>query len=235
MLLEVKNLKVYYDKVEALKGISINVDAGKIVAIIGANGAGKTTLTKTVMGLQAAKEGEIWFQGHQINGYPAHGRVKQGMRLVPEGRRLFPDMTVMDNLLCAAHLERDKKILTDTLEGIFVHFPILKARRKQNAGSLSGGEQQMLAIARALIGHPTLLLLDEPTLGLSPIMCQEVREIIKSIHTESLGIFLAEQNARMALQIADTAYVLENGVIQLAGKSEDLVKNPLVKKIYFGG
>ena len=236
MLLEVKDITVHYFKVPAVRNISITVDDGEIVALIGSNGAGKTTMLRAISGLKHPTTGEILFKGQRINKLPPHKINALGIAMVPEGRRVFPQMTVMENLLMGAFLRKEKEdIQKDLDEVIFRHFPRLKERKNQTAGTLSGGEQQMLAMGRALMSAPKLLLLDEPSLGLSPIMCGEIGKIIMNIHTEGRTVILVEQNARLALGLAQNAYVIETGDIALSGPSEELRKNDDVKKAYLGG
>jgi branched-chain amino acid transport system ATP-binding protein len=235
MLLEIKNLWVRYDLVEALRGLSITLDQGEIVTMLGANGAGKSTTLKTISGLKTPASGEVWFEGKRIDGLPPHAIVKQGIAHVPEGRRIFPEMTVMDNLLLGTHLRWDSKRIKEDLEDIFGHFPILRERRNQQGGSLSGGEQQMLAMARALMSSPKVMLMDEPTLGLSPLMVREIRRITGAINKNGVGIILVEQNARMALSTAHRGYVLVTGRIVLEGDSQQLKNDEQVKKYYLGG
>ncbi len=235
MLLEIKNLWVRYDLVEALRGLSITLDQGEIVTMLGANGAGKSTTLKTISGLKAPASGEVWFQGKRIDGLPPHAIVKQGVAHVPEGRRIFSGMSVMDNLLMGTHLRWDSKGIKKDLEDIFGHFPILRERRNQQGGSLSGGEQQMPAMARALMTSPKVILMDEPTLGLSPLMVREIRRMIGAINKNGVGIILVEQNARMALSTAHRGYVLVTGRIVLEGDSQQLKNNEQVKKYYLGG
>ena len=235
MLLEIKNLWVRYDLVEALRGLSITLDHGEIVTMLGANGAGKSTTLKTISGLKAPASGEVWFQGKRIDGLPPHAIVKQGVAHVPEGRRIFSGMSVMDNLLMGTHLRWDSKGIKKDLEDIFGHFPILRERRNQEGGSLSGGEQQMLAMARALMTSPKIILMDEPTLGLSPLMVREIRRLTGAINKNGVGIILVEQNARMALSTAHRGYVLVTGRIVLEGDSQQLKNNEQVKKYYLGG
>lgn len=235
MLLGIKALRVHYGRAEALKGISLNIDEGAIVALIGANGAGKTTTLRTISGLKALTSGEIWYQDRRIDGMPAHRIVKLGIGHIPEGRIVFAPMTVLDNLLMGAYLYKDKYQIDRDLDNIYEHFPVLKERRKQLAGSLSGGEQQMLAIGRALMSRPKLLLMDEPSLGLSPILVEEVSNIIRDINKAGIGIILVEQNARVALRLASKAYVLEVGNIVLEGDAEELANDEHVKKAYLGG
>jgi len=232
MLLEVKDLRVHYGRAEVLKGISLSVNEGAIVALIGANGAGKTTTLRTISGLKAPTSGEIWFQGKRIDGMPAHEIVKLGIAHIPEGRIVFAPMTVLDNLRMGAYLRTDKHQVTRDLETMYNHFPILKARRGQRAGSLSGGEQQMLAMARALMASPKLLLMDEPSMGLSPIFVEEVGNIIKDINKSGISIILVEQNARMALGLCNQAYIMEVGSITIKGSAVELANDERVKKAY---
>lgn len=235
MLLEVRNLTVHYDKVEALKSISLTAEEGIIVTLLGANGAGKTTTLRTISGLKSPTSGEIWFAGRRIDKRPPDHMVKLGIAQVPEGRRIFPKMTVRENLLMGAYLGGDKKEIRQDLEEMYTHFPVLKERLKQRGGSLSGGEQQMLATARALMSKPKLLLLDEPTLGLSPLMVQEVARIVQNVCQRGLSAILVEQNARVALQLAHKGYVLETGRIVMGGSSAELItKSDFVKRAYLG-
>ena len=235
MLLEIKDLWVRYDLVEALRGISLNLDQSEIVTILGANGAGKSTTLKTVSGLKEPGSGEIWFREERIDGLPPHEVVRRGIAQVPEGRRIFPEMTVMDNLLMGTHLRKDSTAVRRDLEYVFTHFPILQERKNQQGGSLSGGEQQMLAMARALMSSPKIILMDEPTLGLSPLMVREIKQITQTINQKGVGIILVEQNARMALSIAHRGYVLMTGRIVLTGDRQLLLNNDEVKKYYLGG
>jgi branched-chain amino acid transport system ATP-binding protein len=235
MLLEVKDLWVHYDRIEAVKGVSLQVNEGSTVAFVGANGAGKTTILRTISGLKSPTSGEIRFNGQRIERKDAADIVKLGMAHCPEGRRVFPFMTVLENLQMGAFKRTDEAGIRNDLENIYVTFPILKERSKQKAGTLSGGEQQMLAIARALLSKPKLLLLDEPSLGLSPIMVQQVAQIIARIRQMGIGILLVEQNSAMALRLADYAYVLETGKIFIEGIAVELFRNPKVKEAYLGG
>jgi len=235
MLLEVKDLWVHYDRIEAIKGVSLQVDEGTTVAFIGANGAGKTTMLRAISGLKRPTAGEILFRGQRVERKEAEDVVKLGMAHCPEGRRLFPFMTVLENLLMGAFMRTDTAGIKNDLEELYASFPILKERAKQEAGTLSGGEQQMLAIARALLSKPKLLLLDEPSLGLSPILVQQVAHIIARIRQTGIGILLVEQNSVMALRLADYAYVLETGKVFLQGKAGELLHNPKVKEAYLGG
>jgi branched-chain amino acid transport system ATP-binding protein len=231
----IRNLRVFYGRVEALKGISLEVDQGAIVTLIGANGAGKSTALRTISGLVRPASGEIVFQGKRIDSLSPQDVVRGGIAHVPEGRRVFPFMTVRENLNMGAFRRKNKEEIKKNLEGIFEHFQILRERRSQRAGSLSGGEQQMLAIGRALMSQPSLLLLEEPSLGLAPLMVREVGRIIGEINQRQVGIILVEQNAHMALRIARKGYVLETGSIALQGPASDLIDNEHVKKAYLGG
>jgi len=234
LLLELQNIKVIYGKAEVLKNISIEAERGEIVTLIGSNGAGKTTTLRAICGLKALNAGEIWFRDRKINGMSPHIIVQLGIAHVPEGRRVFSTMTVRENLELGAYLRKDKHKIAQDLGNIYRSFPVLKEREKQTAGSLSGGEQQMLAMGRALMTSPTLLLLDEPSLGLSPLLVREVARIITNINQSGVSIILIEQNARMALKLAHKAYILEVGNIVLQGKARDLLKNEKVKKVYLG-
>ena len=236
MLLNVKSLTVHYDGVQGAIDVSIELLEGAIATLIGANGAGKSTILRAISGLIPPTSGEIWFQGGRIDGLPPHEIVRRGVVQVPEGRRLFPYMTVLANLRLGTYLRKDRNEISKDLEKVFERFPILKERRKQQAGTLSGGEQQMLAIARALLEKPILLMLDEPSLGLAPMMVQEIARIIKEINQQDkVSIILVEQNAYMALSLADKAYVLEVNKITLEGKAKDLLNNEYVQKAYLGG
>ena len=236
MLLEVKDITVHYYKVAAVRNISITVADGEIATLIGSNGAGKTTTLRAISGLKRPTEGEIYFNGQRIEKLPSYKINALGVAMVPEGRRVFPQMTVLENLLLGAFLRKDKDdIQKDLEEVVFRHFPRLKERTKQTAGTLSGGEQQMLAMGRALMSAPKLLLLDEPSLGLSPIMCGEIAAIIRDIHAEGRTVILVEQNARLALALAQHAYVIETGDIVLSGTAEELRENDSVKRAYLGG
>ena len=234
MLLEIKGLSVYYGVIQALKGIDFSVDRGEIVALIGANGAGKTTTLHTISGMIEPKAGEINFEGKDISKVPGHLRVNMGIAQVPEGRRVFADMTVEENLKMGAYTRRDKAELGDTMSMIFDRFPRLKERRDQISGTLSGGEQQMLAMGRALMSKPSILLLDEPSMGLSPLMVNEVFDIIRSVHEDGTTVLLVEQNAKKALNIADRAYVLETGSITTSGNASDLLEDDSIRKAYLG-
>ena len=234
MLLEVSDATVHYHKVAALRGVSMNVPDGSVVTIIGANGAGKSTLLRAISGLEPLSGGEIRFDGHRIDGTPPEKVVACGVAQVPEGRRIFPDLTVLENLLTGAYLRRDREEVARDLDGVFEHFPRLKERRRQWAKTLSGGEQQMLAIGRALMSSPRLLLLDEPTIGLSPVLVQEMARIIREIHERGVPVVLVEQNAELALTLADYAYVLEIGSVALHGAAADLHENEHVRRAYLG-
>jgi branched-chain amino acid transport system ATP-binding protein len=234
MLLETKNLWVNYEGSDILRGISFEVEEGSIVTFLGNNGAGKTTTLRTISGLKTPASGEIWFDGQRIDGQLPQNIIKQGIGHVLEGRALFPYMSVLENLIVGAFLQKNRSQINSNLEEIFSHFPILKERRSQQARTLSGGEQQMLAIARALMGKPKLLLLDEPSLGLSPMMVREIGKIIQQIHERGVSVLLVEQNARLALGIAQKGYVLETGEIVLSGEAKLLVDNPQVKRAYLG-
>jgi len=235
LLLNIKDITVCYHKVSAIRNIDMEVDEGTIVTLIGANGAGKSTTLRAISGLNHPTTGEIWFQDKRIDKLPPEKINKAGIAQVPEGRRVFPQMTVLENLMMGAFLRNDKAGIERDLKTVFHHFPVLKERQKQAGGTLSGGEQQMLAMGRALMSNPKLILMDEPSLGLSPIMCQEIAKIIKDIHAEGRTIVLVEQNARLALALAETGYVLETGNIVLKGPAKELRENPDVKKAYLGG
>lgn len=234
-MLQIDNLDVYYGAIQALKGISLKVYSGEIVTLIGANGAGKSTTLRSISGLNRPKAGQIQFEGENINQLPATEIVKRGISHVPEGRRIFANLTVKENLELGAYLEKDGRVIRERMELVFGRFPRLKERAKQRAGTLSGGEQQMLAIGRALMAKPRLLLLDEPSMGLAPVLVQEIFAIIREINQAGTTILLVEQNARMALSVAQRAYVLETGRVVLEGKTEDLVRSPEVRRAYLGG
>jgi branched-chain amino acid transport system ATP-binding protein len=233
-MLEVKNLRVHYGTVEAVKGVSLQVSAGTIVSLIGANGAGKTTSLRALTGLVKPSGGELRFENASLIGLAPHQIVGLGIAHVPEGRRLFPKMTVFENLRMGAYLRTSKTDVAATLEMIYQHFPILQERERQRAGSLSGGEQQMLAIARALMSRPKLLLLDEPSMGLSPIMTAEIGRIIQQINALDVSIILVEQNAMLALTLAQYGYVLETGSLVMQGNAQQLLRDEGVKKAYLG-
>ena len=234
-MLEVKNLEVYYGVICALKGISFEVNEGEIVSLIGANGAGKTTMMQSVVGIIPKKSGTVIFDGHDITKTPCHKIVQLGMTQVPEGRRIFQELTVYENLMMGAYTVRDQQRFKEDLEEIYTRFPRLAERRKQIAGTLSGGEQQMLAMSRALMSKPKLLMLDEPSMGLAPILVDQIFEIIKELHNAGTTILLVEQNASKALEIADRAYVLETGSIMLSGTGKELAQSDEVRKAYLGG
>lgn len=233
-MLEVRDLNVYFGVIQAIKNISFDVDAGEVVALIGANGAGKTTTLHTVTGLIPAASGKITLDGKDLGKVPAHKIVSMGMAHVPEGRRVFAALSVYDNLKMGAYTRKDKKEIEASLEMVFEAFPRLKERRNQVAGTLSGGEQQMLAMGRALMSKPRIILMDEPSMGLSPLYVTEIFEIIKKIKKEGTTVLLVEQNANMALQVADRAYVLETGKIIMDGKASDLMNDERVRKAYLG-
>ena len=234
MLLEVEGLNVYYGAIQALKGISFNVDEGEIVTLIGANGAGKSTTLKTISGLQRPRSGSIKFRGVDITTVEPHKIVADGISHVPEGRRVFANLTVRENLLLGAFTVNDRNKIARNMERVFARFPRLKERLNQPAGTLSGGEQQMLATGRGLMSEPKLLLLDEPSMGLSPILVQQIFDIIREINQAGTSILLVEQNAYMALSIASRAYVLETGSIVLSGDAAKLRENPKVRAAYLG-
>ena len=233
-MLEVKELRVHYGNVEAVKGVSFQVSAGTIVSLIGANGAGKTTSLRALTGLVRPSGGEVKFENASLIGLAPHQIVGLGIAHVPEGRRLFPKMTVLENLRMGAYLRTNKTDVTATLGMIYQHFPILRERGRQLAGSLSGGEQQMLAIARALMSRPKLLLLDEPSMGLSPIMTAEIGKIIRQINELDVSIILVEQNAMLALTLAQYGYVLETGSLVMQGDAQELLRDEGVKRAYLG-
>ena len=234
-LLEVKNLEVYYGVICALKGISFEVNEGEIVSLIGANGAGKTTMMQSVVGLIPKKSGTVIFDGQDITKTPCHKIVQLGMTQVPEGRRIFQELSVYENLMMGAYTVKDQQKFKEDIEGIYQRFPRLAERRNQIAGTLSGGEQQMLAMSRALMIHPKLLMLDEPSMGLAPILVDQIFSIIKELNDAGTTILLVEQNANKALEIADRAYVLETGSISLSGTGIELAQSDDVRKAYLGG
>lgn len=231
-LLQVNNLEVYYGVIQALKGISFEVNQGEIIALIGANGAGKTTTLHTITGLLKAKSGSIVYDGADVTRTPGHKLVSMGLAHVPEGRRIFATLTVLQNLKMGAFTRKDKGEIEETLKMVYQRFPRLEERKNQMAGTLSGGEQQMLAMGRALMSHPKLIVMDEPSMGLSPIYVNEIFDIIQSINKDGTTVLLVEQNAKKALSIADRAYVLETGNIVLSGDASDLLNNDQVKKAY---
>ena len=233
-MVKVTDLQIYYGVVQALKGISFEVNEGEVIALIGANGAGKTTILHTVTGLINQKAGKIEFEGKDISHTPAYKIVAEGMAHVPEGRRVFAELSVYDNLMMGAYTRKDKKEIAETLEMVYKRFPRLEERKKQMAGTLSGGEQQMLAMGRALMSKPKIILMDEPSMGLSPIFVNEIFEIIKAVSASGTTVLLVEQNAKKALSIADRAYVLETGKIILEGDAKVLMNDERVKKAYLG-
>ena len=233
-MLEIKDLQVYYGMINAIKGVSFSVNAGDIVALIGANGAGKTTILHTVTGLVTPKSGSIIFKGTDLTKTQAHNIPKLGMAHVPEGRRIFQQLTVYENLKLGAYIIKDKSQIERNLAYVYDHFPRLKERRNQVSGTLSGGEQQMLAMGRALMSNPEMLLLDEPSMGLSPLLVNEIFGIIKEVSSDGTTVLLVEQNAKKALSISNYAYVLETGKISLSGKASDLINDEQVKKAYLG-
>lgn len=234
-MLKVEDINVYYGNIQALKGVSFHIDEGEIVTLIGANGAGKSTLLKTVSGLLKPKQGQIMYQGKSIGGKAAQAIVKQGISHVPEGRRVFANMTVDENLQLGAYLRKDRVGIKEDMEKVFDLFPRLNERLKQPAGTLSGGEQQMLAMGRALMAKPKLLLLDEPSMGLAPLLVKTIFRIIEEINAAGTTILLVEQNANLALSIADRAYVVETGKIVLSGSADELTSSEKVKMAYLGG
>lgn len=233
-MLTIENLEVYYGMIRAIKGISFSVEEGEVIALIGANGAGKTTILHTVTGLISPRSGKIDFEGHDLVKMPAHKIVSLGMAHVPEGRRIFPSLTVYENLKLGAYTRKDKAAIGETLKQVYGHFPRLEERKNQVAGTLSGGEQQMLAMGRALMSNPRIILMDEPSMGLSPLYVTEIFSIIKEISKEGKTVLLVEQNAKKALEIANRAYVLETGTISLEGKASEFMQNDLVRKAYLG-
>ena len=233
-MLEVKDLEVYYGVIQAIKGVSFQVNQGEVIALIGANGAGKTTILHTITGLLSPKRGSVMFEGKEITKVPAHKIVSMGMAHVPEGRRVFAELSVYENLKMGAYTRKDKKEIEESLANVYKRFPRLEERKNQMAGTLSGGEQQMLAMGRALMSKPKIILMDEPSMGLSPIMVNEIFDIISSVSEGGTTVLLVEQNAKKALGIADRAYVLETGKIVLEGKAEELLENDSIKKAYLG-
>ncbi|HEX3037457.1 MAG TPA: ABC transporter ATP-binding protein [Oscillospiraceae bacterium] len=234
-MLSVKDLNVYYGAIHAIRGISFDVQEGEIVTLIGANGAGKTTTLHSISGLLKPKSGEITFCGNNLCAMEAHKIIRLGLAQVPEGRRIFAKMTVLENLEMGAYIRKDESKIAKDYEKVFERLPRLKERRKQLAGTLSGGEQQMLAIGRALMADPKMLLLDEPSMGLSPLLVQEIFSIIRDVNKSGVTILLVEQNAKMALEIANRAYVLETGTVAMSGDADELSNNPEVQKAYLGG
>ena len=233
-MLEIKDIEVYYGMIKAIKGVSFEVNEGEVIALIGANGAGKTTILHTITGLLEAKKGTVCFDGKDITRVPAHKIVSMGMAHVPEGRRVFSNLSVLQNLKMGAYTRKDKNEIEETLKTVYKRFPRLEERQNQLAGTLSGGEQQMLAMGRALMSHPRIILMDEPSMGLSPIFVNEIFDIIKEVSASGTTVLLVEQNAKKALSISDRAYVLETGNIVLEGKAEDLLNNDSIKKAYLG-
>lgn len=233
-LLEIKDLEVNYGVIKAIKGVSFYVNEGEIIALIGANGAGKTTILHTITGLIQAKKGSIVFDGKELTKTPPHKIVSMGMAHVPEGRRIFQQLSVLENLKLGAYTRKDKSEIASTLKMVYERFPRLEERKNQVAGTLSGGEQQMLAMGRALMSKPRIILMDEPSMGLSPLLVSEIFDIIKVINESGTTVLLVEQNAKKALSIADRAYVLETGKITLSGDAKDLINDESVKKAYLG-
>ena len=233
-ILKVEDINVYYGSIHAIKGVSFEVNEGEIVTLIGANGAGKSTTLNTISGLLHSKTGSISFMGENLGKFPCHKIVSKGLALVPEGRRVFLQMTVQENLEMGAYTQGGKSMDAD-LERVYEQFPRLKERFKQVAGTLSGGEQQMLAMGRALMSHPKLLMLDEPSMGLAPILVEQIFEIIQNLHKAGTTILLVEQNAQAALSIADRGYVLETGKVVTTGTGKELLESPAIKKAYLGG
>ena len=233
-MLEIKDLEVSYGMIAAIRGVSFHVNEGEVIALIGANGAGTTTILHTITGLVRAKAGSITFEGHDLIKTPAHKIVELGMAHVPEGRRIFASLSVLENLKLGAYTRKDKREIADNLEMVYSRFPRLAERKKQIAGTLSGGEQQMLAMGRALMSNPRIIVMDEPSMGLSPIWVNEIFDIIQSISASGVTVLLVEQNAKKALSIADRAYVLETGKIALSGDAADLINDESVKKAYLG-
>lgn len=233
-MLEVKDLEVYYGMIQAIKGISFEVNQGEVIALIGANGAGKTTTLHTITGLLSPKKGSVLFEGQDITKVPAYKIVSMGMAHVPEGRRVFSQLSVYENLKLGAYTRKDKSNIDKELQSIYERFPRLAERKNQLAGTLSGGEQQMLAMGRALMSKPSIVLMDEPSMGLSPILVNEIFDIIESISKSGTTVLLVEQNAKKALSIADRAYVLETGKVVLEGDAKDLLENDSIKKAYLG-
>ena len=233
-MLEIKDLEVYYGVIQAIKGVSFEVNEGEVIALIGANGAGKTTILHTITGLLEARKWTVTFDGKDITKVPAHKIVTMGMAHVPEGRRVFANLSVLQNLKMGAYTRKDKNEIEQTLQTVYKRFPRLEERQNQLAGTLSGGEQQMLAMGRALMSHPRILLMDEPSMGLSPIFVNEIFDIIKKVSAGGTTVLLVEQNAKKALSISNRAYVLETGNIVLEGKAEELLNNDSIKKAYLG-
>lgn len=233
-MLEIKNLEVFYGVIQAIKGISFEVNEGEVIALIGANGAGKTTTLQTITGMLQPKAGSIIFEGTDITKVPGHKIVSMGMAHVPEGRRVFAELSVYENLKLGAYTRKDKDEIADSLAKVYKSFPRLEERKNQLAGTLSGGEQQMLAMGRALMSKPKIFLMDEPSMGLSPILVEEIFHIIREISSNGTTVLLVEQNAKKALEIADRAYVLETGKIVLSGSANEMMNNDSIKKAYLG-
>ena len=233
-MLEIKDIEVYYGMIQAIKGISFEVNEGEVIALIGANGAGKTTILHTVTGLLSPKRGTVWFEGKDITKVPAHKIVSLGMAHVPEGRRVFAELSVYENLKMGAYTRKDKAEVDETLAMVYKRFPRLEERKNQLAGTLSGGEQQMLAMGRALMSHPKIILMDEPSMGLSSILVNQIFDIIEEVSKSGTTVLLVEQNAKKALSIADRAYVLETGKIVLDGDAKALMDDDSIKKAYLG-
>lgn len=233
-MLEVKDIEVYYGVIQAIKGISFEVNEGEVIALIGANGAGKTTTLHTITGLLSPKKGSVLFEGQDITKVPAHKIVSLGMAHVPEGRRVFAELSVYENLKMGAYTRKDKTEIEESLQMIYKRFPRLEERKNQLAGTLSGGEQQMLAMGRALMSKPKIIVMDEPSMGLSPILVNEIFDIIKEVSASGTTVLLVEQNAKKALSIADRAYVLETGKIVLEGDAKELMNDDSIKKAYLG-
>ena len=234
-MFEIRDLNVHFGGIHALKGVSLTVEDGEIVTLIGSNGAGKSTTLRTASGLKKPTSGQVLIDGRDITATSAQERVRLGLSQVPEGRRVFADMTVLENLELGSYLRRDRAELAGDLDSVYQRFPVLAARRKQSAGTLSGGEQQMLAMGRAMMARPRFLLLDEPSMGLAPLLVQEIFEIIREINASGTTVLLVEQNANKALQVADRAYVMETGRIVLSGVAADLAKTEDIKRAYLGG
>ena len=235
MLLSLKEIKVYYGKAEAIKGVTIEVAEGSITGLIGANGAGKSTILRAISGLLPITAGEVWFQNKRIDGRASHNIVRLGIVQVPEGRRLFPYMSVLENIKIGAYLRKDRTGINEDLDKIWQRFPILGERRNQRAETLSGGEQQMLAISRALMAKPKLLLMDEPSFGLAPLVVESLATVIRDINKEGISVLLVEQNAGLAFSLTEQAYVLEVGKVALEGKTKELMNHELVRKAFLGG
>ncbi len=234
-MLEIRGIHTYYGNIQALRGVSLKVNRGEIVTLIGSNGAGKTTTLNTISGILQPREGEVWLQGERIDHLPPHEIVKKGVSQAPEGRKIFSRLTVQENLEMGAYTRKDSDGIREDMERVFQIFPRLRERRRQIGGTLSGGEQQMLAIGRALMARPRVLLLDEPSMGLAPLLVEEIFSVIQEINQQGTSILLVEQNARLALSIAHRGYVLETGRIVLEGPADDLLHNPQVIEAYLGG